>query len=173
MDRTYQMSRYGRKKNVSFCPMCKTRIERIRGCNHMTCGFCLYEFCWICHRGATADSDHWNEYSLTGCGVGQLDERTSRYDLDKLRSRKCGRIFLFIMCFPFICIVWVPIFLSTIFLDHTDNRLTNWLRVPLCILIFIIGIPLGALAIPFALIYCIYLVFYQCCYLSCCKKSVN
>ena len=160
MDKTYSMSRYSRKKNVSFCPMCKTRIERIKGCNHMTCAFCLYEFCWICHRGATADSDHWNEYSLTGCGVGQLDERTSRYDLDKLRSRKCGKIFLFIMCFPFICIVWVPIFLSTYFLDHTDKRLTNLIRVPLCILIFIIGIPLGALAIPFALLYCIYLVFY-------------
>ena len=68
MEWIYQHT-YGKKKNVSFCPMCKTRIERTKGCNHMTCGFCRYEFCWVCHRGATGDSDHWNEFSLTGCGA--------------------------------------------------------------------------------------------------------
>ena len=55
---------FGLKKNVSWCPMCKTRLERIKGCNHMTCGFCLYEFCWVCHRGATANSGHWDDFSL-------------------------------------------------------------------------------------------------------------
>ena len=30
------------KDSVSFCPLCRTRIEKSAGCNHMTCGFCEY-----------------------------------------------------------------------------------------------------------------------------------
>ena len=85
MERTYQMS-FGSKKNVSRCPMCRTPIQRTAGCNHMTCAFCFYEFCWICDRGATADSGHWNEYALNGCGAGQLDPLTKR-DLSRLRQK--------------------------------------------------------------------------------------
>lgn len=30
------------------CPNCNTPIERISGCNHMTCGICGFQFCYIC-----------------------------------------------------------------------------------------------------------------------------
>ena len=76
LEKLYKKS-YGLRKNVSFCPLCRTKIEKIEGCNHMTCGFCQFEFCWICHREATADSDHWSPFSLNGCGVSQLDSRMS------------------------------------------------------------------------------------------------
>jgi len=64
--------------------MCKTKIERYAGCNHMTCGFCEFEFCWICKREATANSDHWNDFSLTGCGAKMTDTRVARVDSSKL-----------------------------------------------------------------------------------------
>lgn len=37
------------------CPKCKTPIERISGCNHMSCQICGTEFCYIC-------GDLWSEH---------------------------------------------------------------------------------------------------------------
>ena len=30
------------------CPKCKTIVEKLGGCEHMTCKRCKYEWCWIC-----------------------------------------------------------------------------------------------------------------------------
>ena len=32
------------------CPRCSTNIEKIAGCNHMTCGGCQTHICWLCMR---------------------------------------------------------------------------------------------------------------------------
>lgn len=34
--------------NTKLCPRCQVNIEKIGGCNHITCSFCHFEFCWIC-----------------------------------------------------------------------------------------------------------------------------
>ncbi|OBA23303.1 hypothetical protein METBIDRAFT_63778 [Metschnikowia bicuspidata var. bicuspidata NRRL YB-4993] len=34
--------------NTQGCPKCLAVIEKNGGCNHMTCGKCTHEFCWIC-----------------------------------------------------------------------------------------------------------------------------
>eukprot|EP00934_Nitzschia_sp_Nitz4_P002443 Nitzschia sp. Nitz4//scaffold6_size259037//159187//160943//NITZ4_001088-RA/size259037-augustus-gene-0.297-mRNA-1//1//CDS//3329556935//2438//frame0 len=34
--------------NTKSCPKCVSRIEKNKGCNHMTCSKCAHEFCWIC-----------------------------------------------------------------------------------------------------------------------------
>lgn len=172
MERTFRIS-FGYKHGVQPCPLCKTKIMRDKGCNHMTCGFCGYEFCWICGREATENSDHWSEYSLSGCGVAMLDSKANARDLDKYKRKKCGRFVFLLMCFPFFCVFYVPYFLSTIFLDQTEGKLTNWVRYPLNVLIVLIGIPLGAASIPFFLVYLIFLLMRDCCYKPCCKKTQN
>ena len=167
----FTKSKFGKRKNVAFCPLCKSIIEKSEGCNHMQCYFCHYEFCWICLREATEDSGHWDKFSLRGCGAEQLDSRLTHRDLDRVRNKKLGTFFCIFICFPFIVIYYVPNFITMIFLDQTEDRLTNWVRWPLAVLIFILCIPLGVIAIPFAIIYCFFLIFYQCCYLNCCMKS--
>ena len=47
------------KENVSLCPCCRTKIEKNQGCNHMTCAFCSYEFCWSCGASASSDDRHF------------------------------------------------------------------------------------------------------------------
>lgn len=36
--------------NTQPCPNCDVDIEKIDGCNHMKCGYCKHEFCWICNK---------------------------------------------------------------------------------------------------------------------------
>lgn len=32
------------------CPKCGIWIEKLKGCNHIICSYCKYEWCWICSR---------------------------------------------------------------------------------------------------------------------------
>lgn len=36
------------KKYSKKCPKCQTYIEKISGCDHITCKQCKYQFCWQC-----------------------------------------------------------------------------------------------------------------------------
>lgn len=163
-------------KNYRTCPMCVTPIERTGGCNHMTCTFCKFEFCWICGDPATEKSEHWGPYSLTGCGAEWLDRKVDKRDLDKLRQKQISNLVCLFFCFPIIVLFTVPYLLTIGFLEQTDSmhsNWSNWLRVPVAILTFILGIPLGVIAIPFALVAIIYKLVHDCCYVRCCKKTPN
>ena len=102
------------KDNVSMCPMCNTRIEKNKGCNHMTCAFCKYEFCWACGESATNAENHFG--ALRGCGVAMMDENVKPGDHLKIQAKsKCKRyawyflkIFLIIIFFPVILVFWLP-----------------------------------------------------------------
>jgi hypothetical protein len=37
-----------RELNIKDCPKCKTPMEKMEGCNHMTCGGCRAHICWVC-----------------------------------------------------------------------------------------------------------------------------
>ena len=48
-----------RKTNdVRLCPQCGIEIQKLDGCNHMTCSKCKYQFCWIC--GGKYSFNHYN-----------------------------------------------------------------------------------------------------------------
>ena len=58
------------KGNCSFCPCCRTKIEKTTGCNQMACSFCKYQFCWACG----AQSVNYSHFRMgAGCGVGLMD----------------------------------------------------------------------------------------------------
>jgi hypothetical protein len=53
-------------KYVNKCPKCTTRVEKSAGCQHMTCGLCRYEWCWVC--GMSYNSIvHYKEIGYTFC----------------------------------------------------------------------------------------------------------
>ena len=45
------------RRNFKKCPHCYCDVEKISGCNHMTCTKCHGEFCWVCLI-RTRGSDH-------------------------------------------------------------------------------------------------------------------
>ena len=52
-----------KKKQVMKCPNCKVAIVKEKGCNHMTCPYCKYQWCYLC--GAKYTQKHY--VGLFGC----------------------------------------------------------------------------------------------------------
>lgn len=49
------------KKNTKRCPSCNIPIEKNKGCNHMTCNQCNYEFCWYCLEECKDPCSHFKK----------------------------------------------------------------------------------------------------------------
>ena len=85
------------KLGVKNCPTCRSRTEKLQGCNHMTCIRCATEWCWVC--GQVIESDHYN-YSL----------KNLIYGCPGMQFRFGKRIELYI----YLVIIWMfsfPVFL--------------------------------------------------------------
>ena len=41
---------YAKENEIKFCIVCKTAVNRVEGCLHMTCCVCDYEWCWNCGK---------------------------------------------------------------------------------------------------------------------------
>jgi len=138
--------------NISFCPMCRTKVEKIDGCNHMTCLFCKYQWCWVCKDTFTG-YDHYTAGNPFGCGVGTFDTEVPNWccrQLKKLLFILLGLILLpFVLVFAFPCIItagWIS--------------LTMKLDVAMCccccfvgtFIVFAIGLALDVIVIPLAII---------------------
>lgn len=44
----YGCSSFWVKKNTKPCPSCHVPVEKINGCNHMSCQHCNAQYCWLC-----------------------------------------------------------------------------------------------------------------------------
>mmetsp|Transcript_17747 Transcript_17747/g.31799 ORF Transcript_17747/g.31799 Transcript_17747/m.31799 type:complete len:494 (-) Transcript_17747:237-1718(-) len=62
--------------NTRKCPKCLVRIEKNQGCNHMSCQFCKYEFCWVC-------MGPWSEHGNHTGGF----YKCNKYDPHKVKSK--------------------------------------------------------------------------------------
>jgi len=45
---------FQKANDVKFCVMCKTVVQKIQGCSHITCPVCDYDWCWTCGREFTS-----------------------------------------------------------------------------------------------------------------------
>ena len=141
--------------------MCRTRIEKNEGCNHMTCGFCEYEFCWVCGASATNEDNHFGV--LRGCGVDIMDDtkrpgdhlkfdhqKTTRRNRCKYRAAFVGKVILCIIFYPLIVVFVWPLLMARDSLENSIDKIW-WERVIRAIGAFFLGIVMDICVIPILL----------------------
>lgn len=104
-------------KDIQHCPMCRRRIEKEDGCNHMQCPGCAYQWCWLC-RGRYTDM-HYSPLNPFGCpGLQSAEHTLARWPWYK---RWLLRLFVLFL-FPLVLLFGVPV----IFTYKTMELLDEW-----------------------------------------------
>jgi len=94
------------------CPSCGIQIEKSEGCNHMTCGKCHYQFCWLC-KGKYSDN-HFAPWNVFGCPALQYMGRPGAGGCLCRSLLRIGLCFLYILAIPFLvltCLCCPPLLL--------------------------------------------------------------
>ena len=58
------MEEYAKKQFIKRCPNCKIWTEKNKGCNHITCIECSYQWCWLCNQKYT--ENHFSQGKCNG-----------------------------------------------------------------------------------------------------------
>lgn len=71
------------------CPKCKIPISKDRHCNHMTCGMCRYEFCWICLESFRSTMIGTNtHYECNKLSSGNASKQTMEVESNRIKSNE-------------------------------------------------------------------------------------
>ena len=68
-----------RQKGWKQCPKCNAMIELSYGCNHVTCSYCDYEFCFLClspwgvQLCSSGTCEVWDEARLLAAGEARVE----------------------------------------------------------------------------------------------------
>jgi len=99
---------WAKGKEVQLCPRCKARIEKLEGCNHMTCSVCNYEWCWLCRGRYT--SNHFSPINPFGCpGLQGGENVRGNWPVGRIYARRVRNLclwVLFIVFFPVVALIY-------------------------------------------------------------------
>lgn len=63
-------SEWKRRHGVQKCPNCSVDIQKVSGCNHVTCKSCMAHMCWVCLRKFEAAGEVYTHMNLVHGGDG-------------------------------------------------------------------------------------------------------
>jgi len=86
------------------CPNCKSWIEKNRGCNHMTCFMCKYEFCWLCMQ--ECPPDHYNIPGTDCYGKQFPDEEIDPMFREAINDLRNATSFFFVFRLSFFALYY-------------------------------------------------------------------
>lgn len=126
-------------------------MEKVSGCNHMSCFVCSYEWCWLC--GATYSDLHFSPLNPFGC-AGLQDQNHARWGGCK--------IFLWRFMIALGFLIGIPVLLpiamivcgpATIFYTYRNAPRIVYGGCGRKVLYFILFIIVGLIMNPFFWIY--------------------
>ncbi len=114
---------------VQRCPSCRIRIEKNAGCNHMTCTFCGFAWCWIC--GMAYNGKHYDSVYF-GCPGLQF---TADWSLGKIVLFNLGMLLIW----PIVCFFmsFRPVCEACKWMTRPCRRM-SWL---MCLIFLVLAIP--------------------------------
>ena len=74
---------YAKNNFVKKCPKCSIIIEKNKGCNHIICSKCGYQWCWLCNN--EYNENHFNEGKCRGF---QFFQPENDYEIKLMKEGK-------------------------------------------------------------------------------------
>lgn len=139
IDKDFQ--KWKKKTVVKRCPHCKIYTEKNKGCNHMTCVKCQYQWCWLCEKKYT--TDHYYTGTCEGLQFAQ------RNDVPKQSPcRNCKKKFWDLVWFLLkLACVWffsAPFFFGAFIVNAIiDYQLPDMYSIPSIIICLITALAYG------------------------------
>lgn len=80
----------GTQLNASRCPRCHTSVQKISGCNKMTCPVCHIYFCYLCgiDLGSVNPYSHFSDVNAANCFQRLFDLYVQTNRHNKIRANK-------------------------------------------------------------------------------------
>ncbi|KAL4460816.1 hypothetical protein ABPG74_016288 [Tetrahymena malaccensis] len=159
------IQKYIEKNVVQLCPKCKIKIEKMTGCNHITCSFCKHEWCWLCK--SKYSRSHFEKFNPIGCpGFYKQKQDWPIYKIYLYRFFCLIFWIFYCLAIPLLFFFYISFRYSCLFIKKKRHSLG-------CkrILYFSFGgiwFLLGPVLFPFQLIYYLYTLIRKNC--KCCKK---
>ena len=66
------MKEFAKNHFVKKCPNCEIITEKNKGCNHMSCPKCNYQWCWLCN--GKYNENHYLEGKCAGLQFFRPDD---------------------------------------------------------------------------------------------------
>jgi hypothetical protein len=156
IDMDYEAWAKGRE--IQPCPKCRHKIEKVDGCNHMTCAVCGYNWCWLCKGKYT--SNHFSNLNPFGCPNLQSGYNTrENWPMWKIYCARIKGLCFWIMLVLFspVIIVFGPAVYSVTMFNR-NNYYRGLCYLVVCDVSVFLGslaiTPIGyALGIPFFTVY--------------------
>ncbi|EGR28853.1 ibr domain protein [Ichthyophthirius multifiliis] len=160
MQEDFQQAIY--KYEISFCPNCTVKVEKVSGCNKMTCPMCQVSFCWLC-KLINIRYSHFNYLNIFGCPGRQYNNQAlpKNYKLRNYLTLFPKLILivlialLLIIAFPIVVAVIAVLTPNYIYRHNTTFRQRRKHKKAKIIGLLILGITF----VPLFLIPAIYILF--------------